>query len=92
MHAKTQAFRIGGNFSGERRVIHFGHRAATNAEQKLRTMAAVGLGAANERNQMPIVIHCHRVIGADGSLTGFGGGLPAKRYLLSLESTEFQLH
>jgi methylated-DNA-[protein]-cysteine S-methyltransferase len=43
------------------------------------------VGAANGRNPLPIVVPCHRVIGADGSLTGFGGGLPAKRALLELE-------
>jgi methylated-DNA-[protein]-cysteine S-methyltransferase len=43
------------------------------------------VGAANGRNPLPIVIPCHRVIGADGSLTGFGGGLEAKRFLLELE-------
>ncbi|HSR66219.1 MAG TPA: methylated-DNA--[protein]-cysteine S-methyltransferase [Xanthomonadaceae bacterium] len=43
------------------------------------------VGAANGRNPLPIVVPCHRVIGADGSLTGFGGGLPTKRFLLRLE-------
>ena len=43
------------------------------------------VGAANGRNPLPIVLPCHRVIGADGSLTGFGGGLPLKRFLLELE-------
>ena len=43
------------------------------------------VGAANGRNPLPIIIPCHRVIGADGSLTGFGGGLPTKRFLLDLE-------
>ena len=43
------------------------------------------VGAANGRNPLPIVLPCHRVIGADGSLTGFGGGLPTKRFLLELE-------
>ena len=43
------------------------------------------VGAANGRNPLPIVLPCHRVIGADGSLTGFGGGLPTKRYLLAME-------
>lgn len=43
------------------------------------------VGAANGRNPIPIVLPCHRVIGADGSLTGFGGGLPTKRFLLQLE-------
>lgn len=50
---------------------------------KPQAMRAVG--AANGRNPLPIMVPCHRVIGADGSLTGFGGGLPTKRYLLSLE-------
>lgn len=50
---------------------------------KPQAMRAVG--AANGRNPLPIVVPCHRVIGADGSLTGFGGGLPTKRHLLSLE-------
>ena len=44
------------------------------------------VGAANGRNPIPIVIPCHRVIGADGSLTGFGGGLAIKRRLLDLEA------
>ena len=43
------------------------------------------VGAANGRNPLPIVLPCHRVIGADGSLTGFGGGLPTKQFLLHLE-------
>src|SRR5437870_1203227 len=47
--------------------------------------AARAVGAANGRNPLPIVLPCHRVIGADGSLTGFGGGLHVKRFLLELE-------
>lgn len=43
------------------------------------------VGLANGSNPIPIVIPCHRVIGADGSLTGFGGGLPIKARLLELE-------
>jgi len=43
------------------------------------------VGAANGRNPIPIIVPCHRVIGADGSLTGFGGGLAMKRQLLDLE-------
>jgi methylated-DNA-[protein]-cysteine S-methyltransferase len=50
---------------------------------KASAMRAVG--AANGRNPLPIVLPCHRVIGSDGSLTGFGGGLPTKRFLLELE-------
>ena len=47
--------------------------------------AVRAVGAANGRNPIPIVVPCHRVIGSDGSLTGFGGGLPTKRFLLALE-------
>ena len=43
------------------------------------------VGAANGRNPIPIILPCHRVIGSNGSLTGFGGGLPTKRFLLSME-------
>jgi methylated-DNA-[protein]-cysteine S-methyltransferase len=49
-----------------------------------KAMRAVGL--ANGRNPLAIVIPCHRVIGAGGSLTGYGGGLDRKRWLLDLES------
>jgi methylated-DNA-[protein]-cysteine S-methyltransferase len=48
-----------------------------------RAMRAVG--TANGRNPIPIVVPCHRVIGSDGSLTGYAGGLAAKRLLLELE-------
>jgi methylated-DNA-[protein]-cysteine S-methyltransferase len=47
--------------------------------------ATRAVGAANGRNPLPIVLPCHRVIGADGALTGFGGGLPTKQFLLELE-------
>jgi methylated-DNA-[protein]-cysteine S-methyltransferase len=43
------------------------------------------VGAANGANPLPIIVPCHRVIGSNGSLTGFGGGLAAKRFLLDLE-------
>jgi methylated-DNA-[protein]-cysteine S-methyltransferase len=42
-------------------------------------------GMANNRNPVVIIVPCHRVIGNDGSLTGYGGGLPVKRFLLDLE-------
>lgn len=47
--------------------------------------ASRAVGAANGRNPIPILIPCHRVIGSDGSLTGFGGGIDTKRFLLDLE-------
>jgi methylated-DNA-[protein]-cysteine S-methyltransferase len=46
---------------------------------------ARAVGLANGSNPLPIIVPCHRVIGADGSLTGFGGGLYIKRALLALE-------
>ena len=46
---------------------------------------AQAIGAANGRNPLAIVVPCHRVIGADGSLVGYGGGLARKRFLLDLE-------
>ena len=51
-----------------------------------RPKAVRAVGAANGRNPLPIVIPCHRVIGTNGSLTGFGGGLEAKSFLLELEA------
>ena len=50
-----------------------------------RPSATRAVGAANGRNPLPIVLPCHRVIGNDGTLTGFGGGLPTKAALLRLE-------
>jgi len=50
-----------------------------------RPAACRAVGRANGRNPIAIVIPCHRVIGSDGSLTGYGGGLDLKRFLLDLE-------
>ena len=47
--------------------------------------ATRAVGAANGQNPVPVIIPCHRVIGSDGSLTGFGGGLDRKRWLLQHE-------
>jgi methylated-DNA-[protein]-cysteine S-methyltransferase len=51
-----------------------------------RPAAPRAVGAANGRNPISIIVPCHRLIGADGSLTGYGGGLPAKRWLLDHEA------
>ena len=59
------------------------------AAQIGRPKAVRAVGAANGRNPLPIVLPCHRVIGADGSLTGFGGGIETKRYLLDLEGARY---
>ena len=48
--------------------------------------AARGVGSANHSNPIALIVPCHRVIGADGSLTGYGGGLPLKRALLAHEA------
>jgi methylated-DNA-[protein]-cysteine S-methyltransferase len=56
------------------------------AEKIGKPKAVRAVGAANGRNPIPIVVPCHRVIGASGSLTGFGGGLETKRALLLLEA------
>ena len=48
--------------------------------------AAQAVGHACNRNPLPIIVACHRVIGSDGKLVGFGGGLDRKRWLLSLEA------
>jgi len=54
--------------------------------------AARAVGMANSKNPIPIIIPCHRVIGKDGSLTGFGGGLEIKQYLLELEKRNERTH
>lgn len=51
-----------------------------------RPRANRAVGAANGLNPIPIILPCHRVIGSNGSLTGFGGGLPAKQWLLAHEA------
>lgn len=55
------------------------------AEQIDHPKAVRAVGGANARNPLPIVIPCHRVIGSDGELTGFGGGLAVKEQLIALE-------
>ncbi len=58
--------------------------------------AARAVGGANNANPLPIIVPCHRIIGANKSLTGFGGGLGIKRFLINLEAqvtvSEFSLH
>lgn len=53
--------------------------------------AARAVGLANGRNPIAVIVPCHRVIGADGTLTGYGGGLERKRILLELESGQARL-
>ena len=67
--------------------IPFGKTATYGeiAQRIGRPKAARAVGLANNRNPIPIFIPCHRVIGADGSLTGYAGGLDMKKKLLDLE-------
>jgi methylated-DNA-[protein]-cysteine S-methyltransferase len=58
---------------------------AEQARRLGRPRAVRAVGAANGRNPVPIVLPCHRIVGSDGSLTGFGGGLDVKRALLEHE-------
>jgi methylated-DNA-[protein]-cysteine S-methyltransferase len=51
--------------------------------------ASRAVGGANGKNPISIIVPCHRVIGANGDLTGFGGGLPKKKKLLALEGKQF---
>lgn len=72
----------------ELRLIGYGETASYGqiAHRLGKTNAASrAVGLANGRNPIPIVIPCHRVIGADGSLTGYGGGVERKQLLLELE-------
>jgi methylated-DNA-[protein]-cysteine S-methyltransferase len=68
-------------------AIPYGHTIsyAQLAQRVGRPSAVRAVGAANGRNPLPLVLPCHRVIGSDGSLTGFGGGLPTKEFLLRME-------
>jgi methylated-DNA-[protein]-cysteine S-methyltransferase len=69
-------------------TIPYGHTVSYGEQARrlgLGSDAARAVGSANGRNPLPIVLPCHRVIGADGSLTGFGGGLHVKRWLLEHE-------
>jgi methylated-DNA-[protein]-cysteine S-methyltransferase len=71
----------------ELRKIPYGEtRSYGDIARKVNNRRAVrAVGAANGRNPIAIIVPCHRVIGADGSLTGFGGGLDIKTRLLALE-------
>ena len=72
----------------ELRRIPFGKTASYGeiAEKIGNAKASRAVGMANGKNPIPIIVPCHRVIGKDGSLTGFGGGLDIKKQLLQLEN------
>ena len=70
------------------RTIPFGHTIsyAEQAQRLGQPNAARAVGAANGRNPLPIVVPCHRVVGKDGDLVGFAGGVPRKQWLLAHEA------
>jgi methylated-DNA-[protein]-cysteine S-methyltransferase len=72
------------------RTIPYGETLSySELARKIGTPKAVrAVGAANGSNPLPIIVPCHRVIGSNGDLTGFGGGLPIKKKLLALESRQ----
>jgi methylated-DNA-[protein]-cysteine S-methyltransferase len=76
----------------ELRRIPFGQTASYQdiATRVGNAKACRAVGMANNKNPLPIIVPCHRVIGKNGSLTGFGGGLDIKKQLLDLEKGRFQ--
>ena len=87
-------------FAGRRRAfdlpvaLPYGERRAYGsiaAELGLPAERSRDVGGALGRNPLPIVLPCHRVVGADGGLTGYGGGLERKAFLLALESPQLVL-
>jgi len=69
------------------KTISYGELARRSGNPK----ASRAVGLANGSNPIPIIIPCHRVIGSDGKLTGYGGGLPIKEKLLALEKRQLRL-
>lgn len=72
----------------ELREVHWGETASYGEiahRLGMTNAASRAVGLANGRNPIPIVIPCHRIIGANGTLTGYAGGLPRKQLLLELE-------
>lgn len=73
--------------------IHYGQTASYMHIAKAlgKPTASRAVGAANGKNPIAIIIPCHRIIGANGSLTGYAGGLNRKSFLLNLENASFEL-
>jgi methylated-DNA-[protein]-cysteine S-methyltransferase len=78
--AALQTIPYGQTWSYGQLARHVGSAAASRA-----------VGLANGKNPIAVIIPCHRVIGSDGSLTGYGGGLDRKRFLLDLETSSARL-
>ena len=71
-------------------AIPYGHTCSygQQAQHIGQPTATRAVAAANGQNKVSVIVPCHRVIGSNGTLTGYGGGLPRKQWLLSLESGE----
>jgi methylated-DNA-[protein]-cysteine S-methyltransferase len=69
------------------KAIPFGETISYKEEARRVGSVPRAVGLANGQNPVPIIVPCHRVIGADGSLVGFGGGLDLKKALLNFEAT-----
>lgn len=67
------------------KTLSYGQQAASMGDAK----KARAVGMANNRNPISIIIPCHRVIGANGKLVGYGGGIQQKEYLLSMEAADY---
>ena len=77
--------------------IPFGHTVTYGwiakqiaVERGLKTMSAQAVGGAVGHNPIDIIVPCHRVVGANGSLTGYGGGILRKKALLELEGVDIR--
>lgn len=71
-------------------AVPYGHTCSygQQAQHIGQPTATRAVAAANGQNKVSVIVPCHRVIGSNGTLTGYGGGLPRKQWLLSLESGE----
>lgn len=76
------------------RKVRYAHTSSySNIAQHInRPLSSRAVGAANATNPLPIIIPCHRIIGKNGALTGFGGGIEMKSFLLDLEQRHYHAH
>ncbi|HET7658364.1 MAG TPA: methylated-DNA--[protein]-cysteine S-methyltransferase [Bacillales bacterium] len=75
-----------------RQIPHGETRSYKEVAQSMNAGKAVrAIGNANNKNPLPIIIPCHRVIGSNGSLVGYGGGLQRKKYLLDIEKVHSKI-
>lgn len=75
-----------------RKIPHGETRSYKEVALSMNAVKAVrAIGNANNKNPLPIIVPCHRVIGSNGSLVGYGGGLEKKRYLLDIEKVHSKI-